>query len=275
MAKKTFYGVGDCGLDEVIPQEQELNSPGDTSEEPTSIAPEVNGLEEARAPSDDPVLDSSYAEDFGNSYERWLEAKKRNAKKLRGKANALYTAMELWPTYADSEEEWVALCEKTFEEYHSGRFFLEQLGAERYLEPKLFATLWMLRNALVEDMGTNSAAEEMLIDMMMMGYANTLRVQGWVGNLALDIEREFFDEYGLHELYDVKNGGRHTDKGMWVEGMLKRMREQLLPVLDRCNRMTIRNLRAIQELRRGPAPTVAIGKAEQVNVASQQVNQAG
>lgn len=61
-------------------------------------------------------------------------------------------------------------------------------------------------------------------------------------------------------------------EGLVVEHLLERMREQLLPLLDRCNRMFIRNLRALQELRRGPAPVVAIGKAEQVNVAQQQVN---
>jgi hypothetical protein len=38
--------------------------------------------------------------------------------------------------------------------------------------------------------------------------------------------------------------------------------------------MMIRNMRALQELRRGPAPTVNINAAGQVNVASQQVNQA-
>ena len=34
----------------------------------------------------------------------------------------------------------------------------------------------------------------------------------------------------------------------------------------------VRNLKAIQELRRGPAPNVSIGAAGQVNVAQQQVN---
>ncbi len=213
-------------------------------------------------------------EEWRTGYQRWLETKKEKGKQIRWHAQAVFKAMELWPIYSDNEEEWVKLCENTWDEYHSGRFFMEQLGAERYIEPKLFATLWMLRNSLIEDMATNSVAEEMLVDLMMLGYANTLRVQGWVGNLASQIEREFFDEYGLHEHYDEKNGGRHTNKGLWVEGMLGRFREELLPLLDRCDRMMIRNLRAIQELRRGPGPIVAIGRADQVNVANQQVNTA-
>ena len=39
--------------------------------------------------------------------------------------------------------------------------------------------------------------------------------------------------------------------------------------------MMLRNLKAIHERRRRPAPTVAIGKAGQVNVAERQVNTTG
>ena len=53
---------------------------------------------------------------------------------------------------------------------------------------------------------------------------------------------------------------------------VRRLGEHLLRLLDRANRMFVRNLKAIKELRQGPVLAVAIGKAEQVNVASQQVN---
>jgi hypothetical protein len=36
--------------------------------------------------------------------------------------------------------------------------------------------------------------------------------------------------------------------------------------------MMIRNLKAVRELRRGPVPTVAINRADQVNVAEHQAN---
>jgi hypothetical protein len=57
-----------------------------------------------------------------------------------------------------------------------------------------------------------------------------------------------------------------------VEDRLKRLGEQLLPLLDRANKMMVRNLKAIKELRQGPTPALAIGRAEQVNVAERQAN---
>jgi hypothetical protein len=39
-----------------------------------------------------------------------------------------------------------------------------------------------------------------------------------------------------------------------------------MPLLDRTNRMLIRNLKAIKELRQGQVPAVAIGRADHVTV---------
>ena len=47
---------------------------------------------------------------------------------------------------------------------------------------------------------------------------------------------------------------------------MQRLGEQLMPILDRANRMMIRNLKAIKELRQGQVPAIAIGRAEQVTV---------
>jgi hypothetical protein len=60
-------------------------------------------------------------------------------------------------------------------------------------------------------------------------------------------------------------------EGLAVEDRLRRLAEQLLPLLDRANKMMIRNLKAMRELRRGPIPTV-VNRADQVNVAEQQAN---
>jgi hypothetical protein len=56
------------------------------------------------------------------------------------------------------------------------------------------------------------------------------------------------------------------------EGRLRRLSEQLVPVFEQANRQLIQNLKALAESRLGPYPMVAIGRAEQVNVAQQQVN---
>jgi hypothetical protein len=46
----------------------------------------------------------------------------------------------------------------------------------------------------------------------------------------------------------------------------------LLPLPDRCDRMMLRNLKALKSLRQPAAPSVSIGAAGQVNVATQQAN---
>jgi hypothetical protein len=60
--------------------------------------------------------------------------------------------------------------------------------------------------------------------------------------------------------------------GLHVEQHVERIAEQLLPLLDRCNRMMLRNLKALKSLREGPVPSVSIGSAGQVNLATEQVN---
>jgi hypothetical protein len=49
-------------------------------------------------------------------------------------------------------------------------------------------------------------------------------------------------------------------EGLEVEESLKRLGEQL------ANRMMVRNLKAIKDLRQGPTPAVTVGQAQQVNV---------
>ena len=47
-----------------------------------------------------------------------------------------------------------------------------------------------------------------------------------------------------------------------------------MPLLDRSNRMMLRNLKALQARRQPPVPSVSIGQAGQVNVAAVQANRA-
>ena len=55
--------------------------------------------------------------------------------------------------------------------------------------------------------------------------------------------------------------------------LLHRLDEQILPLLDRSNRMMIRNLKTLQARREQPTPSVSIASAGQVNVAAVQTNQ--
>jgi hypothetical protein len=219
----------------------------------------------------DEVATADRDAEINAAWAAWRAERDRRAGQLRHDARAVYTAMEGWGRVG-SQAEWEQIAAAAREGHASGGFLLERLGAERFVEPELAAVLLGLRRGLVEEGG--SAAAAMLADLAVLNWYNALRIQGWVGDLALQVEHEFFGEDGPSARFEGRYG---RASGLVVEERLGRLAEQMLPLLDRANRAMIRNLQALAELRRQPTPTptVAIGHAGQVNVAQQQVNVAG
>lgn len=187
--------------------------------------------------------------------------KARQVAKMREDAQAAYAALTGWQRVR-TEEEWLIICQQAGTDYAAGRFAIEQLGATRHLDPELMATLWGLRQQLVAE-GRGTTAESMLADLVVSSYATTLRIQRWIGDLAMATEKEFFGEKGPTPRFEEQHG--HVE-GLVLEHQLERMGEELLPLLDRANRMTIRTMKALADLRRSPVPTVAINQAAQVNL---------
>jgi hypothetical protein len=197
------------------------------------------------------------------------QADHRQYQELRKHGRAVMRAFEGWGQIR-SAEAWQATCEDASKHYQSGRFLLERLGAERHLDPNLMATLWQLRQGLMDEYGAESPAMTMVIDLAVMSYADALRVQGWIGDLALTVEQELFGEESLKVRLRQQYGAQFD--GFAVEEALRRLKEQLLPLFERMNRQLLQNLQALQRPRPGSSPMVAIGRAGDVNVAQQQVN---
>ena len=196
----------------------------------------------------------------------------RQRTQLRHQAQAVMRASAGWGSVT-TEPEWQKVCEEAREQYASGQFLLERLGAERHLDPVLMAVLLTIRQQLIEDTGAQGMHELMLVDMTVLSYYNALRVQGWVGDSAFWVEHELFGGESPTAKLEEQHGRRI--EGLAAEERVKRISESLLPLLDRTNRMLVRNLRALRELRQGPVPAVAIGQAGQVNVAAAQTNSSG
>jgi len=192
--------------------------------------------------------------------------------RLMTDARAAYRAMDGWST-VKSREDWEQAVANASEEYQRGAFLIDQLGAERHIDPTLTAVLLVLRRRLIDEHDARTAAELMLIDLAVISYYHTLRINGWVGNFAGLIEHEFFGKEGPSAKLQQRYGrGSHEIQGLRVEDYIHRVGEQLLPLLDRCNRMMIRNLKGLKTMREGPMPSVNIGNAGQVNVAANQAN---
>jgi hypothetical protein len=216
-----------------------------------------------------PALPDQERTDIEAEFHAARQADQERVKQLRWDARAVMRSMQGWRDVR-TVEEWQTACDDARERYQSGRFLLERLGAERYLAPEVMATLWQLRQGLMEEYGAESPAMTMVIDLAVMTYHNALRVQGWIGDLALVIEHELFGEESLKINLCGQFGPQFN--GFSVEEHLQRLREQLLPLCERVNRQLLQHLQALQRPRPGSSPTVAIGRAGQVNVAQQQVN---
>src|SRR5215217_2471880 len=144
----------------------------------------------------------------------------RRVAQLRHDARAVYSALDGWQQIG-SQDDWVQACQQALESYDSGRFLIEQLGAERYLEPQLMAVLLGLRRGLVGSDG-GTAAEAMLADLAVLSYYNTLRIQQWIGDLAVAIEHQFFAQESPTARFEAQHG-RVT--GLVVEEHLARLAE--------------------------------------------------
>jgi len=192
------------------------------------------------------------------------------AAQLRRNARANYRTMEGWQRVR-TPEDWERTVEESLAAYESGKFFLDRAGAERFVDPKLMATLLSLRQGLLGDARVPTA-EKMFVDMIMITFQHIIRVNGWIGDLMQRIEHDFFGDDAFTEL--AREGWRKSNRQFSVEVRVRRLSEQLLPVLDRLNRMLIRNQTAIKELRQGQIPAVAIQVGQHVTVTNRP-NQGG
>jgi hypothetical protein len=98
--------------------------------------------------------------------------------------------------------------------------------------------------------------------MTVLSYYHAMRVTGWIGDLSQWLESEFFRRGSLavrtHEMGDGKSGVKV--RGLRVEEIVERLAEKLMPLLDRANRMMLRNLKALREYRRPPPRASASGR---------------
>jgi hypothetical protein len=206
-------------------------------------------------------------------YERRIAERRE---KLTRDTRAVWRAMDGWAR-VETPEAWQAMVRKAADDIETGHFLIDRLGSDRYLDPELMAALFILRRKLLDEYEAESAADIMLIDVAVISYYHTLRVNGWIGNFSSMLEGDLFGTQGLSVVVDGKSRSTWDVriKGLRVVEIVDRLGEQLMPLLDRSNRMMLRNLKALQARRQPPAPNVSIENAGQVNVAALQTNQTG
>lgn len=201
----------------------------------------------------------------------YVAALTQRREQLIQEARAVFRAVEGWSAIQDRDD-WEREVLAADDGLESGGFLLDRLGAERYVDPQLTAVLLVLRRRLVQETSANTAAEYLLIDSIVLAYYHQIRINGWIGNFSALLEREFFGNGPTLTAKLQGHYGADTVRGLTVEDIVHRLGEELFPLLDRANRLMLRNLKALHALKLPAAPSVSIGQAGQVNVGQHQVN---
>jgi hypothetical protein len=125
---------------------------------------------------------------------------------------------------------------------------------------ELAVLLLRFRRSLIEEYG-DGLATMMLIDRAVAACKDFIRVEGWIGNLALLIEHEFFGTLGPSAHFQdryARTGG--TIRRLTVEQHLAR----LCPLAERCERAMREALGALERL--SDAPSLAVEKSKQIKI---------
>lgn len=209
-----------------------------------------------------PITDNVIADPAAELHEAKVQSE-LNAQflELRRQAQNIFEAIK-GRRGASSEEYWQQVFAKAKADYENGNFLMGRMGASRQLDLPLVATLLQLRHGLLDGIENPSAGDQMLADTAIMAYRNLMRIQGWLGSLCLEVERELFGQRSLDAVLgstEAAEANRQVD----------RLEQTLFPALDRAHRMLMRALDRLEARRYGkPSAAVSIGIAGQVNLSS-------
>jgi len=89
-------------------------------------------------------------------------------------------------------EDWERAYEVTEDECLKGQFLIDNLGASRYIEPKIAMTLLVLRQKMIYDMQVESAQGCTLMDNALTAQYNTFKLQRMLGDFTIRVEMELF-----------------------------------------------------------------------------------
>jgi len=220
---------------------------------------------------DEVALQARYAQ-LQADIEAWQADRQARGLSLQRNSRRIWAAMEGWGA-VKTQEDWERLQLEAAEDWASGRTLIEMLGGERYIDPPRVALLLQLWRDFVLTYRPEGPAEFMCIAMALLAFDHLLRLNRFVGNLEMRLEDEFFATEGLRAQFDDRYGrgvGAQV-RGLHVEEVARQLGREALPLLDRLNRMVIRNLKALRDLKATPL-ALTVQNYGQMNVGQAQTN---
>jgi len=204
-------------------------------------------------------------------YKRIKEVKEKSALEKKECSLSYRHYME-WAGI-DSQEEFDKKRNEVADDYRNGNFFLERIGRLRSVDDSLTLTVLFLRRQWSSEYEVETIPEFILLDMALTSYFHFIRLNEDINNALANIEWQMF---ALDAPMFMRNscGNRlqdeRKDKAV-AEAIAHNLQEVLQPVLDKFNRMFIRNLKAMRDLRRGNIQ-LNIGNIGQMNIGDKQIN---
>ena len=198
------------------------------------------------------------------SEKKQKEALDERAKDIMRKCDWEYLSKIEWASIR-SQDEWRKAKKAALKDYFTGKFLIESLGGVRHNRPFLMAILLQLRLAWIEEYALTTVPEFLLLDFALISYFRFLRTNSIIGNLEWIAEAEFFGRE------NPKIYNKNYYEGFIAEKHIDRMTQLLQPNLEKFNRMFLRNLKAIRDLKRSNA-ILNIEGVTQINIGEKQVN---
>ncbi len=142
------------------------------------------------------------------------------------------------PAGVRTPEKWEKIVEETGNKLADGGYLLSQLGAKRCLDYESTAAILVLRQNLIAEQKATTAAAIMAIDSALIGYANMMRLQRFIGNVCLMTERQLFGQEPLSALHGAQTADR-------LEAQIRDLTDRLIPLQEKCQKMMLRSLASI------------------------------
>ena len=206
---------------------------------------EADGL--AKATQADGSIDQAV---FEAEYRRALRERQD---RMVQESHELWRAIEGWRG-VETPEAWDAVVREAIDDVANGVFFIDRLGGQKYLDPKLMAVLSIIRSDLDREYGADTASDFILIDMVVMQYHHVITTNNWIGNIIASTQTEMFGSAGLTAKLEDRYGRGTEFRGLRVEEFVRRLTEQLMPLIEKSNGLLLRNLRALQDRKAARAP---------------------
>lgn len=142
-------------------------------------------------------------------------------RELQLKARAIFSTIKGQPGVR-SLEDFTRIMAKVTGDYETGKFLLDQLGADRFIDHENTLTLGHIRQQLLAGIARPTMGDKLAVDSAVIAYHNLLRLQAWIGNIALVVERDLFGQAPLDEIHGMTVGQKfehlsHANASVWLE----------------------------------------------------------